>query len=30
MDARGESEVNEELEHAEHETETEIMSDSVG
>ncbi|OAD46957.1 Rho guanine nucleotide exchange factor 12 [Eufriesea mexicana] len=30
MDARGESETNEELEHTEHETETEIMSDSVG
>ncbi|XP_017794853.1 PREDICTED: rho guanine nucleotide exchange factor 11 isoform X2 [Habropoda laboriosa] len=30
VDARGESETNEELEHTEHETETDVMGDSVG
>ncbi|XP_076301603.1 rho guanine nucleotide exchange factor 2 isoform X3 [Lasioglossum baleicum] len=30
VDAHDESETNEELEHAEHETETEVMGDSVG
>ncbi|CAL7948275.1 unnamed protein product [Xylocopa violacea] len=30
VDARGESETTEELEHTEHETETEVMGDSVG
>ncbi|XP_006622201.1 rho guanine nucleotide exchange factor 12 isoform X2 [Apis dorsata] len=30
VDARGESEANEELEYTEHETETEVMGDSVG
>ncbi|XP_061927929.1 rho guanine nucleotide exchange factor 12 isoform X7 [Apis cerana] len=30
VDARGESETNEELEYTEHETETEVMGDSVG
>lgn len=30
MDARGESETNEESEHIEHETETIVMGDSVG
>ncbi|XP_012351115.1 rho guanine nucleotide exchange factor 11 isoform X2 [Apis florea] len=30
VDARGEFETNEELEHTEHETETEVMGDSVG
>lgn len=30
VDARGESEANEEVKHAEHETETEVMGDSVG
>ena len=30
VDARGESETNEESEHMEHETETIVMGDSVG
>lgn len=30
VDARGESETNEELEYIGHETETEVMGDSVG